>query len=218
MALAFYGHPFSSYTQKALIALYECGAEFDFKLVGSPVPPDFQEELKQLWPLGIFPVLTANGKTFIESSVIIEYLDLHHGGALIPKDPDAALDVRFLDRFFDNYVMNELQRLVNHYLGLPGAHDPLVVTSVRANLDKSYAWTDAHLQGRIWAAGERFSMADCAAYPALLYADWAYSIPAHFPNARAYLARLRERPSIQRVIAEAAPFKDYFPADPAKLR
>jgi len=212
MKMQLYGHPFSSYTQKALIALYEHGVAFDYRVIG-PDDPAPGHELAALWPLGKFPVLVDGGATLIEASIIIEHLDLNHAGAarLIPAEPRAALGVRMLDRVFDNYVMTPVQAMVGDVLRPEDARDALGVDRAKAMLDTIYAWLDGVMDGRIWAAGGDFSLADCAAAPALFYADWAHPIEARFGHLRAYRARLLARPSFARAVDEARPYRDFFP-------
>lgn len=212
MALALYSHPFSSYCWKVLISLYESGTPFEYRIV-SPEAPENAATLAQLWPLGKFPVLVDDERTLIESSVIIEYLDLHHCGPapMVPREPDAALDVRFLDRFFDNYVMTPMQRIVSDFMRPLEERDPRTVTDAKALLDKAYVWLDAHMAGREWAAGDPFSMADCAAAPSLFYADWVHPIADPCEHARAYRARLLARSSVARTVDEARPYRRFFP-------
>jgi len=207
-----YGHPFSSYTQKALVALYEHGADFDFRVIG-PDDPAPGEALVALWPLAKFPLLVDGPQTLFEASIIVEHLDLNHAGGarLIPADPRAALRVRMLDRVFDNYVETPMSSIVAESMRPEGARDPLGVERARAMLDTIYAWLDGVLASGPWAAGEAFSLADCAAAPALFYADWTHPIPARFAALRAYRARLLARPSFARAVEEARPFRAYFP-------
>lgn len=212
MTLALYGHHFSSYTQKALIALYENATPFDFRGLG-PDQPENSVEWVKLWPLKKMPVLVDGERTVTETSIIIEYLQIHHAGPvrLIPDDPAAALDVRFMDRFFDLYVMEAQQVAVASKLGhIPmTAENGLQVT--RTRLDAAYAWLDDYLKGREWAVGDSYSLADAAASPSLFYADWTYEIPARFEALRAYRARLLTRPSFARAVDEARYFRPYFP-------
>jgi len=212
MALELYAHPFSSYCQKALTALYEAGTPFEYKLL-SPETPENGAALAKLWPIGKFPVLDDNGRTLIESSIIIEYLDRHYPGAapMIPAAPDAALEARFLDRFFDNYIMTPMQRIVADFIRPPEARSPQTVTEAKAALDAAYAWLDAHMAEREWAAGDAFTLADCAAAPSLFYADWVHPIPESLGTARAYRARLLARPSFARAVDEARPYRHFFP-------
>lgn len=212
MSLALYGHPFSSYTQKALIALYENATPFEFRCIGPDTPQHATEWLRR-WPLRKFPLLVDGERNIAETSIIIEYLQLAHPGPvrLLPADPIAALDVRFLDRFFDLHVMDALQFAVNSALGqIPVSKEAgLAIASER--LDRAYAWLEGQLGGRTWAAGADFTMADCAAAPALFYADWTYQISEAFPQLRAYRARLLARPSFARAVEEARPFRPLFP-------
>jgi glutathione S-transferase len=210
MALTLYSHPFSSYCQKVLTALWEREIPFTYRHLEEP---GANEELAALWPIARFPVLTGDGRTVIESSIIIEYLDLHHGGAarLVPEDREAALEVRFMDRFFDQYVMTEMQKPVFEALRDGGARKDEALAAAAQALDTAYGWLEARLEGRTWAAGESFSMADCAAAPSLFYADWVHPIGPGFPRLRAYRARLLARPSFARAVEEARPYRSYFP-------
>lgn len=212
MSLTLYGHPFSSYTWKALIPLYENGTDFEFANV-DPANPEVMPQLLGLWPLGKFPVLVDPERVILESSTIIEHLQNHHPGPvrLIPADPDAAIEVRMLDRIFDNHVMGQMQRPVADSLLPPERRDAALAADVNAQLDKIYGWLDAWLKGREWAAAGEFSLADCAAAPALFYADWVHQIGSDFANLRAYRARLLARPSVARVVDEARPYRHYFP-------
>ena len=205
-----YAHPFSSYCQKVLVALYENGTLFDYRSL-----EDAQNgaELAALWPMKRFPVLVDGQRTVLEASCIIEYLQLHHPGAvrLIPADADAALDVRMLDRFFDNYVSTPQQKVVFDALCAETDRDPHGVRKARAMLETSYAWLDARIATRTWACGDDFSLADCGAAPFLFYADWTHAIEPRFANVRAYRERLLARPSFKRAVDEARPFRPYFP-------
>lgn len=212
MALALYGHPFSSYTQKVLIALYENGTPFAFRCIG-PDTPEHAAEWMRRWPLRKFPLLEDGARNIAETSIIIEYLQLAHPGpvTLLPDDPMAALDVRFLDRVFDLHVMNAAQHAVDGALtGDPAKRADGLALAVE-KLDRAYAWLDQQLAGRAWAAGPDFTLADCAAAPALFYADWTHPISEAFPTLRAYRARLLERPSFARAVNEARPYRPYFP-------
>ena len=149
----------------------------------------------------------------VESSVIIEYLMLHHAGPtrLIPGEIDAALRVRFMDRFFDNYVMTPMQKLVSDRMRADGEHDDKGVSEARTMLDIAYGWLEKHVPPQTWAVGSHFTMADCAAAPALFYADWVHPIGARFLDVCAYRARLLARPSIARAVHEARPYRKLFP-------
>jgi glutathione S-transferase len=212
MQLMLYAHPFSSYCQKVLTALYENATPFEYRVIG-PEEPAVAESWAALWPMKRMPVLVDGGRTVLESSTIIEYLDLKYPGAapMIPADPDAALEVRMMDRIFDNYVMTPMQRFTFDLLRPAESRDPYGVQQARDMLDVSYAWLDKELAGRTWATGEVFTLADCAAAPALFYADWVHEIPAGRANLKAYRARLLARPSFARAVDEARPFRHFFP-------
>jgi glutathione S-transferase len=211
MALTLYAHPFSSYCQKVLIALYENAIPFSLRVV-SFGDPESVRELAGVWPMKRMPVLVDDGRPVMESSVIIEHLDMSHPGPvrLLPAEPKAALDVRFMDRFFDNYVMTPMGRIVLERMRTPDAHDPKGVTEARSLLEAAYGWIEARMAGREWAAGD-FSLADCAAAPSLFYADWVHPIGEGFPNARAYRTRLLARPSFARAVDEARQYRSFFP-------
>ena len=204
-----YSHPFSSYSQKALIALYENDTPFEYRNLEEPAA---NAELVALWPLKRFPVLVDADKTILEATTIIEYLQIHHPGPirLIP-DGDAGIAVRMLDRVFDNYVMTPMQKIVGNQLRPEADRDAFGVLDARRQLEKIYAWLDERLAGREWATGDAFTLADCAAAPSLFYADWAHEIPPGYANLRAYRARLLARRSIARAVDEARPYRSYFP-------
>jgi glutathione S-transferase len=210
MSLTLYAHPFSSYCQKVLIALWENDVPFTYRHLEEP---GAAEERASLWPLGRFPVLVDDGRMVAESSIIIEHLDLHHPGPvrLLPDDRDAALEVRFMDRFFDNYVMSAMQKPVLEALKAEGTCREEVMAEARRALDTAYAWLEQRLSDRTWAAGEAFSMADCAAAPSLFYADWVHEIASAFPKLREYRSQLLERPSFARAVNEGRPYRPYFP-------
>jgi len=212
MTLALYAHPFSSYSQKALIALYENATSFELKMLGPESPQNF-DALKKLWPLGKFPVLDDNDVVVFEATSIIEHLALHHPGPvpLIPADPRIALDVRTMDRVFDNYVMTPMNWIVQDARRPQDARDAHTVAQGRSLLDTTYRWLDQRMTGRKWAAGETFSLADCAAAPSLFYADWAHPIVEEFRELRAYRNRLLARPSFARAVDEARPYRRFFP-------
>jgi glutathione S-transferase len=212
MKLTLFGHPFSSYTMKALIALYENGTPFDFGIL-DPDHPENAAELARRWPLARFPLLVDGGTTVFETSAIIEHLAAFHPGpvALIPADAKAAVPVRMLDRVFDNYVMTPMQAIVADALRPEAARDPYGVAKARDALDTIYAWLDQTLAGRAWAAGDAFTLADAAAAPSLFYAGWVQPIGPDRPVLRAYRARLLARPSFARCIDEARPYRGLFP-------
>lgn len=210
MSLTLYAHPFSSYSWKALIALYENATPFRYRKLDDP---GAMAELAALWPLKKFPVLQDGDAVKIESSVIMEHLALHHPGpaVLLPSEADAALDVRFLDRFFDNYVMTPMQKLVVDRMRADGEQDARGVDEARALLDSAFGWLERQLSGGQWAAGAAFTLADCAAAPALFYADWVHPIGVEYRAVRGYRSRLVARPSVARVVEEARPYRHLFP-------
>ena len=212
MALKLYAHPFSSYCQKALIALYENDTPFEY-LVLSPENTAVMDDFAARWPIRRFPLLVDGERTVVEASIIIEHLALHHPGpvSLIPKDPRTALDVRMMDRYFDNYISTPQQRIIYDSLRAPEARDAQGVVEARGMLETAYRWLDGAMAGRTWAAGDAFSLADCAAAPALFYADWTHPIDKAFGNVHAYRARLLQRPSFARAVDEARPYRQNFP-------
>jgi glutathione S-transferase len=207
-----YAHPFSSYCQKVLIALYENGTPFELQLLTQDDEVTLAEHAA-LWPLKRMPVLVDEGWTVVEASIIVEHLGLHHPGParLIPDDARAALDVRMLDRFFDNYVMTPMQKIVFDSIRPAESRDAYGVAEARALLDTAYRWLDDTIAGREWAAGGTFSLADCAAAPSLFYADWVHRIDESFPQLRAYRRRLLDRPSFARAVDEGRPYRSWFP-------
>lgn len=212
MPLKLYAHPFSSYCQKALIALYENDTPFEWRVLAHD-NPQLMAEFAGLWPMKHFPLLVDGACVVTEASIIIEYLGLHYPGpvALLPADPHAALEVREMDRFFDNYVSTPQQRIVYDALRPATERDPRSVADACAMLDTAYAWLDRTMADREWAAGDRFSLADCAAAPSLFYADWSHRIDASFVNVIAYRNRLLARPSFARAVDEARPYRPLFP-------
>ncbi len=212
MSLKLYAHPFSSYCQKVLVALYENGTPFEWCLL-SPEHPQVLRDWATLWPLKRMPLLVDGDRTVVEASVIVEYLGLHHPGPvpLLPADPRVALDVRSMDRFFDNYISTPQQKIVFDSLRPEAERDTRGVADARAMLDTAYGWLDQAMAGREWAVGETFSLADCAAAPFLFYADWTHRIDPSFANVLAYRQRLLARPSFARAVDEARPYRPLFP-------
>ena len=210
--MRFYGHPFSSYCQKALIALYEKDIPFELRML-TPEHEETAAEHARLWPLRRMPVLVDGDRTIVEASIIVEYLDQQHraGTRLLPVDPDVALDVRMLDRFFDNYIMTPMQRIVFNAIRAPEHRDPYGVDEARRLLDVAYGWLDETLSNRTWASGGEFSLADCAAAPALFYADWVHPLGSGHSNVQAYRRRLLSRTSFARAVDEARPYRALFP-------
>jgi glutathione S-transferase len=212
MSLQLFGHPFSSYTQKVLIALHENATPCEFRCLGPEHAENTADWLAR-WPLRQFPLLLDGEREVAESSIIIEYLQLTRPGTvrLIPGVPMAALAVRFMDRFFDLHVMSPTQHAVGGALtGDPVKRQEALTTAVE-KLELAYAWLEAHLAGKTWATGDEFTMADCAAAPSLFYADWVQRIAEKYPVLRAYRARLLARPSFARAVDAARPYRPLFP-------
>jgi glutathione S-transferase len=205
-----YVHPFSSYSWKALIALYENATPFVLRSLEDEAA---NRELAEHWPLRKFPVLVDGDRVIPEASVIVEHLDVFHSGPVrfIPADSRDAIDVRIADRVFDLHVQAHFQRIVGNALRPAELRDARGVDDARAALEVTYAWLDAHMATREWAAACSFTLADCAAAPALFYADWTHAIDPKFANLHAYRRRLLARPSVARVVDEARPFRSYFP-------
>jgi glutathione S-transferase len=210
MSLTLYYHPLSSFCHKVLIALYENGCEFDKRIIDLANEAD-RAELQAIWPFCKFPVLRdhVRNRDAAESSIIIEYLDRFFAGRnpLIPTDWESAQEVRHWDRLFDNYVQGPMQQIVSDRLS--GARGDL--TGERATLETAYGVIEHHMSSRTWVSGQNFSMADCAAAPALFYASTVQPFPKGFKNLSAYLDRLTQRPSFQRVIEEAKPYFSLYP-------
>jgi glutathione S-transferase len=204
-------HPLASYCWKVLLALYE--TETPFRSVQIDGVPKANQAYAALWPMAKMPLLQEGAIVVPETSIIIEYLQVHHPGsmALIPSDADAAREVRLWDRFFDLYLHAPMQKFVSDRMRPENAKDPVGVDEARATLDTAYAMLDQRLSGRIFVAGEAFSMADCAAMPPLFYVDAVHPYRSTYPALAAYFERLMRRPSVQRVIREAQPWLQYFP-------
>jgi glutathione S-transferase len=206
-------HPISSYCWKAIIAFYENNTPFTPILVEDAAGWD---QVASLWPIRKFPLLEdgERGAIVPEASIIIEYLAFHYPGEFLsfPAGDDAALEVRLMDRIFDNYVMTPTQAIVADIIRPADANkDPFGVAQARDRLATSYDLLEKRLAGRSWAAGDSFTLADCAAFPALYYANRLVPIGDKRPILSAYLHRLQVRPSIARVFAEAGPFLHMFP-------
>lgn len=206
MTLKLYAHPFSSYCQKAIMAFYEKGVAFELVMLDGSDP--VASEFAALWPIGRFPVLADGDRLIFDATTIIEYLDARYPEKpLLSRDPDVAVDVRMWDRFFDNYINYPQQRIVYAAIGRDAKDD----ARWQGQLDTAYAYLDRHMAGRDWTAGDAFSLADCAAAPALLYADWTYAIPKTLTNVWAYRDRLLARASYARALDEARQYRHYFP-------
>ena len=215
MSLTLHMHPLSSYCWKVLIALYENDTPFEAKVVDFG-DPQAVAAFKALWPTAKMPLLRdeARGRTIPESSTIIEYLQAAHPGPVrfIPDETDAALRTRLMDRLFDLYVMTPMKNIVGDRLRPADARDPYGVAQARSQLAMAYDLLEGELEGRTWAAGEEFGLADCAAAPSLFYANKVAPLDGAYPNVSAYLDRLLARPSFVRVLQEAEPYFAMFPA------
>jgi glutathione S-transferase len=213
MMLTLYLHPLASFCHKVLIALYENDTKFTPQIVDL-MDPGAHARYLDVWPVGKIPVLRddARDRTIPETSIIIEYLDTHYPGPvrLIPDDAEAALDVRLWDRFFDLYIQVPMQKIVLDRIWPEKDKDPRGIAEARAMLGTAYALLETHLAGKAWATGESFTLADCAAAPALFYAGIVEPFGAR-PNLAAYFERLVERPSFKRVLDEARPYFAMFP-------
>lgn len=214
MSLKLYSHPLSSYCHKVLVALYENQTPFATSLVDLG-NPESRSAFLALWPTGKMPVLLDEraGNTVPESSIIIEYLDQHYPGPqlLLPRDPDSRLQVRLWDRLFDHYVMSPMQTLVAQCMRPEERRDPLAISAGKDTLEMAYELLDRQLADKQWAIGSAFSMADCAAAPALFYASIVQPFPAARRHLANYFERLMARPSVNRVLKEARPYFDLFP-------
>lgn len=207
--LEIYGHPFSSYTWKALIALYANETPFTFRMLDGQ-NPEFYEKVQAASPMGKFPLLVDGETQVFEASAIIEYLALHYSGPapLLPVDPGAAIRTRMIDRVFDNYVMNAMQESVDEAIR-HGAVSGEVQKRVDERLLRTYRWIEGWLEG--YQAGDAITLIECAAAPSLFYADWVTRIPDDCPNLRAWRAHLLALPPISRCVEDARPFRAYFP-------
>jgi glutathione S-transferase len=215
MSLKLYYHPLSSFCWKSLIALYENDTPFE------PVLVNLGEEKSRadflaVWPIGKFPVLRDEARDWMipESSIIIEYLAQHYPGRskLVPADPDVARQVRMRDRFFDFYIHLPMQRIVGERLRPKDQRDPLGVEQARNQMKTALAMIDGEIGSKQWAMGDSYTMADCAASPPLFYAE-KIGMLTEYKNARAYLDRLKARPSFARVLKEAEPYFAMFPSE-----
>ncbi|MDD9722060.1 glutathione S-transferase family protein [Sulfitobacter sp. PR48] len=212
MTLALYGHPFASFVWKPLIALYERGVAFDFRMV-DPDHPENAARMAALSPTGQFPALVDGDREVTQSNAVVEYLDLFHGDAppMVPEDVREALEARMIADVFDDYIHAQTQRIVGDALRGEDERDPRGVADAHVLIDRCYDWMEPRLQDTEWATCGRFTIADCAAAPALFYGDWVHPIPERCSALAAYRARLLSRPSVARVVDEARPFRSFFP-------
>ena len=214
MALTLYLHPLASFCHKVLLALYENGTPFTPYIVDL-MNQDAKATYLDLWPIGKIPVLRdeSRDRTIPETTIIIEYLDEHYPGLqpMFPRDATARLEARLWDRFFDSYVQVPMSKIVTDRLRAAGENDPRGVADARATLRTAYGMIETRMQGRTWILGDAFSIADCAAAPALFYAGIVEPFAPTYPQVAAYFERLLQRPSFARVLAEARPYFVYFP-------
>ncbi len=211
MALVLHSHPLSSYCWKVLIALYESGAPFTAEMVNFG-DPAAKAAYAALWPTCKIPLLQDGARIVPETSVQIEYLNRHYPAArLLPMDEARQLDARLWDRVSDFYVMTPMQRIVDDRMRPEAERDPRAVKDAHSMLTTAYGMIERNMADKTWAVGDDFTIADCAAAPALFYAGVVFPFPAGHKNLAAYFERLIARPSVKRVIAEARPFFQYFP-------
>lgn len=208
--LALYGHPFSSYTWKALIALYANGTPFEFRMVDADHPEN-ATVVQSAGPLGKFPVLADDDRLIFEATSIIEHLARHYPGPekFLPDAPDEALYTRMLDRVFDNYVMNTMQPVVEEYLRSSANPDMIRIREARNRLVRSYQWLENWLES--YPVTGKITLIECAAAPALFYADWVQEIGDEFPRLKRWRAHLLALPPVRRCIEDARPYRGYFP-------
>jgi glutathione S-transferase len=214
MPLKLYFHLLSSFCQKVLIAFYENGTPFEPHVVNLMDAAD-AAAFKAIWPIGRFPVLRDESKdqTIPESSIIIEYLDQHHPGRtrFVPGDAELARETRMRDRFFDLYVNTPVGKIVIDKLRPAGMNDSIGVQQAKDQLRAAYGLIEQDMTGKTWAIGDAFSMADCAAAPALFYAEKVLPFAGTHKNTAAYFGRLMERASYARALREAQPYFAMFP-------
>jgi len=216
MVLKLYSHPLASFCWKSLIALYENGTPFEAVMVDLG-DPQAKSKFQAMWPTAKIPLLEDDGRFVPETTVMIEYLDRQHPGqvVLLPRDPEEALDARLWDRIFDLYVMDPMQRFIGQQFRPQAERDARTVAETLAALASIYDTIEKKFQGRMWAANESFSIADCAAAPALFYAAIVAPFPSSHTNLAGYFERLMARPSVRRVIREARPYFKFFPLNHA---
>ena len=216
MALKLYSHPLASFCWKSLIALYENGTPFEMVMVDLG-DPEAKAKFQAMWPTAKIPLLEDAGRVVPETTIMIEYLDRRHPGnvALLPRDPEEELEARLWDRVFDLYVMDPMQRFIGQQLRPEPERDARTIADALAALASAYDLIEKKFAARTWAAGKSFSIADCAAAPALFYAAIVAPIPSSHTNLAGYFERLMARPSVRRVIREARPYFKYFPLNQA---
>src|SRR5262245_49893169 len=216
MSLKLYFHPLASFCHKALIALYENGISFE------PVIVDLGDEasrtaFREVWPMAKMPVLRDEARrcTVAESSIIVEFLDAHYPGStrFLSADVDLAWQTRMWDRFYDHYIQAPMQKIVGDLLRPAGKKDPYGVELANGQLHTAYGVLEQEMESKAWAVGNNFTLADCAAAPALFYANTVVPFPETYKNLPAYLDRLMARPSFARALEEAQPYFGLFPME-----
>ena len=209
MSLVLHFHPLSSYCHKVLIGLYERGTPFEARVLDLS---QTAEEFAALWPTAKIPLLVDGKRVVPETSIQLEYLDAHYPGPpMLPTDAEARLEARLWDRLLDQYVMTPMQKIVADRMRAGDEKDPRGVENARDMLQMAYGLIEGHMAGRNWAAGADFSLADCAAAPALFYAGIVEPWGEERCELGAYFERLVARPSVARTLSEARPFFEYFP-------
>jgi glutathione S-transferase len=207
--MKFYYHPISSYCQKVLVAMLEKSIEFEPHTVAL-MDPEKRAEFRDVYPMGKVPLLVIDDDYFIpESSIIIEYLDEIAEPKLIFGDAGQRRKIRFKDRMFDLYLNDSVSTLLFQSMKPESERDQERIDTSKFRIETMYGFMEQELGEQSYANGEEFSMSDCAATPALFYAQRAAPFDG-YENISAYWDRLAARPSIQRVISEAEPHVTAF--------
>ena len=199
-------HPLSTYSQKALIAFYELEIEFEPQIVNL-FDPEERAQYRNLYPIGKIPLLVLDdGHPIPESSIIVEYLNgISEGIQLIPGDSTEARKTRFLDRMYDLYLNNNVGTLFFEMRKPEADRSQNVIDSANDKIAVMYNNMESNLADKQWNRGDMFTMADCAAGPPLFYAQQVAPFDDK-PNIKAFWEHFSERPSYQRILAEAKPF------------
>ena len=212
MSLTLYFHPLSSFCQKTLIALYENDTPFTPQIVNLMDPKE-SADFKAMWPVRKFPVLRDGDRMIPESSIIIEYLAQHYPGKseLLPKNPDLALRTRLQDRVLDLHLHLQMQTVMGDRLRPADKKDPFGVENAKTMMRTSLDMIEKDMATKTWAMGEMFTLADCAAAPALFYTNMIIPLAGAYKNTANYLDRLMQRPSYARTLKEAEPYLSMVP-------
>lgn len=197
------GFSVSNYHNKVKLALYEKGVAFDEQLNWASK----DEETLCCSPLGKVPFLKTDQGALCESQVILEYLeDAFPENPLLPADPWQRAKVRELIAFMELHLELVARRLYPQaFFG--GKVSESLIERTRPELERNVAAFARLARFSPFVAGERFTLADCAAYVHLPLvsmtsrAIWGEDLMAGLP-VRDYLKRMRERPAVQRVDAE----------------